>query len=155
MCLKNATIQLNLFSFQGKSCEISELSAMFNNDDTSKCRELKANAIYFYGNRITQVFNKICAFESRALLKPLKPRLWLPAFYAKPRWWLLAPNQLNNNLTALINTLDFFSLKYQNIFAICDFYIYLIEPSTESFLWNLPSWFWAIRIFKWNIWRYW
>ena len=66
---------------------------VYNNDDASKCREFKADARYFYGNRITQVFNKICVFESTALLKPLKPRSWLPAFYAKPRSWILAPSQ--------------------------------------------------------------
>ena len=38
-----------------------------------------------------------CVFESTALLKPLKPQSWLPAFYAKPRSWLLAPSQLRTN----------------------------------------------------------
>ena len=69
---------------------------VYNNDDTSKCREFKADARYFYGNRIMEVFSKICAFESRALLKPLKPRSWLPVFFAKPRSWLLAPSQLRS-----------------------------------------------------------
>ena len=43
---------------------------------------------------IMQVFNKICTFESTALLKPLKPRSWLLACYANPRSWLLALSQL-------------------------------------------------------------
>ena len=68
---------------------------VYNNDDASKCPEFKADARYFYGNQIMQVFNKICAFELTALLKPLKPRSWLPAFYAKPRLWLLALSQLS------------------------------------------------------------
>ena len=67
---------------------------VYNNDDTSKCWEFKVDVRYFYDNRIMQVFNKIWAFESTALLKPLKPGSWLPAFYAKPRSWLLAPSQL-------------------------------------------------------------
>ena len=84
-----------MLQFQGKSCEISEISAMsINNDNASKCREFKVDARYSYSKQITQVFNKICAFESTALLKPLKPRSWLPAFYANPRLWLLATSQL-------------------------------------------------------------
>ena len=43
----------------------------------------KADARYFYGNRIMQVYNKICSLESTGLLKPLKPQSWL-----------LTPNQL-------------------------------------------------------------
>ena len=43
----------------------------------------KADTRHFYGNQITQVFNKICTLESTALLKPLKPQSWL-----------LTPNQL-------------------------------------------------------------
>ena len=43
----------------------------------------KADTRYFYGNQITQVFNKICTLESTAPLKPLKPQSWL-----------LTPNQL-------------------------------------------------------------
>ena len=39
-------------------------------------------ARYFYGIRLTQVFNKRCAFESTVRLKLLKPRLRLHAFYA-------------------------------------------------------------------------
>ena len=75
---------------------------VYNNDDTSKCREFKADARYFYGNRITQVFNKICAFESTALLKP---QSWLPAFYAKPPSWLLAPGQLRS-IIPVVRALD-------------------------------------------------
>ena len=50
----------------------------YNSDNTSTCRELKAVARYFYGNRIMHVFNKLYAFESTALLRLLKPRSWLP-----------------------------------------------------------------------------
>ena len=67
---------------------------VYNNDNASKCQEFKADARYFYGNQITQVSNKICACESTVLLKPLKPRSWLPAFYAKPQSWLLAVNSI-------------------------------------------------------------
>ena len=67
---------------------------VYNNDNASKCQEFKADARYFYGNQIPQVSNKICACESTVLLKPLKPRSWLPAFYAKPQSWLLAVNSI-------------------------------------------------------------
>ena len=51
---------------------------VFNNDDTSKCREFKVDVRYFYGNEITHTFNSICAFESIPLLKPSKPWSRLP-----------------------------------------------------------------------------
>ena len=57
---------------------------VYNNDDTSKSWEFKADTRYFYSNRIKQVFNKIYASESTALLKSIKSQSWLPAFYAKP-----------------------------------------------------------------------
>ena len=63
--------------------------------------EFKADARYFYGNWITQVFNKICVFISTSLLKPLKLRSWISAFYAKPQSWLLAPSQPINVATEL------------------------------------------------------
>ena len=56
---------------------------VYNNDNTSTCRELKAVARYFYGNWIMHVFNKLCTFESTALLKLLKRRLWLPVSICK------------------------------------------------------------------------
>lgn len=58
---------------------------------TSIRREFNADARYFYGNRITHVFNKICTFESTALLKLLKPQ---SSPTAKPRSWLPVSNQL-------------------------------------------------------------
>ena len=97
---------------------------VYNNDKASKCREFKADARYFYGNRITQVFNKICAFESTALLKPLKPRSWLPTFYAKPRSWLLAPSQFirirkNHWLVRLISSFSESVCEYESVFWVC------------------------------------
>ena len=63
-----------------------------DNNNILKCQEFKADMRYFYSNQITQVFSKICTFESTALLKR---QSWLPTFYAKPRSWLLAPSQLD------------------------------------------------------------
>ena len=88
VCLKNAiyiyTHNLVKSLFSMKIVQNSRTFChVYNNDDTSKSWEFKADTRYFYSNRIMQVFNKICAFESTALLKPLKP--WS---------WLLAPNQL-------------------------------------------------------------
>ena len=38
-----------MLQFQGKSCEISGISAMsINNDNASKCREFKVDARYSY-----------------------------------------------------------------------------------------------------------
>ena len=62
MRLKNVTIQLSFCSFQGKSCEILELS-VYNNDDTLKCWEFKADArmvteLCKYLTRLKQVLNQ-------------------------------------------------------------------------------------------------
>ena len=71
---------------------------VYNNDDTSKSWEFKADTRYFYSNWIKQVFNKIYASESTALLKSIKSQSWLPAFYAKPGSRLLELSQLRKNM---------------------------------------------------------
>ena len=66
---------LSFCTFQGKSLENPEFSAMFIIMTTQTFREFRADGRYFYGNQIAQVFNKICAFKSTEVLKPLKPQL--------------------------------------------------------------------------------